>query len=204
MLSLTGCLNPLGTQKTEMGTSKISENIAGTQSLAVERIVKSAPPPSLEISVPVTSAPVSSRGGVSTVSSNNSVKISIPSQSESTISAQSAGNLAAIGTSSSEFAFSSTLTTGVKLILLAVGLALIFFVVEMIRRRYKAADIFVKKLDDVAVAAEETLSRRINALKERALYTTDASENAKIASELSSLNEERGKLKARLMATKIS
>lgn len=214
LLLTVGCINPLGNSQKETVAAKVSESIANQQSLSVERSTKSAPPPSLEISVPVNQSQNTVNSGKTVLgrstnfqssanlSSDGMIHIKIPSQSESNIKAVSNGEISSSGTSNSTYNFVKDISLGGKIILIAVGLGLLLLVTNMIRKRYKSVDFLANKLDKAATIAEEKIANRINSLKEKALSSSDPVENSKIAAELSHWNEARGKVKAEIEALK--
>lgn len=221
LLLSVGCINPLGNAQKETTASKVSESIANQQSLSVERTTKSSPPPSLEITVPVNqvrqNTPFPSGisrynktttndfGETRSFSSLGSgdIHIKIPSQSESSVKATSDGETSSTGTSSSTYNFAKDISLGGKLILIAVGLGMLLFVVQAIRKRYKSVDFLANKLDEAAAIAENKIASKINSLREKSLSSTDPVENSKIGAELSHWNETRGKLKAEIESLKL-
>ena len=212
-LFILGCINPLGNSQKETVAAKVSESIANQQSLSVERVTKSSPPPSLDISVPINTYQTANSGKTQSGQSTNfqssanlgndgMIHIKIPSQSEDTVKAVSNGEISSSGTSNSTYNFVKDISLGGKIILVAVGLGLLLLVTNMIRKRYKSVDFLANKLDEAAAIAEGKIANKINNLKEKALSSSDPTENSKIAAELSHWNEARGKVKAEIEALK--
>lgn len=208
---LTGCINPLGAKKTETSASRVSEAIASQQALSVERSVRAESVPPMQIRVPVytpttptvrvphSSKPTDPAPSASPPSvSDNSVTITIPPKFDSTVKAESKGDIDATGTASDKFSLLRDISTGGKLILLAVGIGALFFVITLIRKNYKSVDIALSKIDGAVAIAETKIANRINTLREKSMSATDPSENARIAAEIAHWNDERGKLKAEI------
>lgn len=203
-LSLTGCINPLGNSKTETTTSKATENIVGQQNLAVERISKSAPPPSLKISVPSSVPAVAAQkvlNNTNAATPANAITIEIPSPSEDQLKINSDGKLAAIGTSSNDYSLIKDISTGGKLILLAIGIALlatvIFFVVRILKKNSLAAAAAFAAADKGMAIGVKTVSDSISSavrnLRDKAQASTDPKEIASLTSVIANLEADQGK-----------
>lgn len=215
VLLAVGCLNPLGGSKTETGTSKATEEISSKQNLAFERMTRVSAPSSMEISIPVTGLS-STLGRVSPViyqdrnkpvdnvtnATENVIKINIPSASESSTKATLTGGVNSKGITSSEYSFISDISLGGKIILISLGLLLLYFFVFLVRKKYKSVDFVFGKIDEATVIAEGKIVKRLETLREKSLNSTDPTENARLASEIASLNDDRGKLKAEIFKLK--
>ena len=226
LIILAGCINPLGAKKTETETSKASERISTQQAITMEKMVTVEPPPSVEVLIPVNqlqaSSPTVSTKGKTNVFSHqaglmatnprsagslsavygDNIVVRIPARSETRVKTEATGDIAAMGNTSSQYSLLKDISLGGKMILFGTGLILILLAVWLVRKQYKAADVFISKIDSAVAIGESKFSARINMLKERALSSTDPVENSKISAEIAHLNEERGKFKSEVNALK--
>jgi hypothetical protein len=182
-LLLAGCSTMLPSKRTENASVKTADSIATQQTLTVEKIIEST-----EVPVSISG---SSNAVVRILPAGPGLSEDSPPAYKSTLRVTSGAVQSGGSSENATSRFSISLPTGVKLILLAIGI-LLLVVAGVIAKRAIANTAAGQAIG----LADAFLANRIRALRERVMHSTDAEELARVNAEIAGLESDRGRLLA--------
>lgn len=199
VVAAVGCGSLVPEKRTEGASVKATESVANTQSLAVERITRGTPPPSVTVSGASnrvelhyeSAAKLTSAAGVDGPTNapgpfyeSVAVKSGVSTDSKSVESAK--GNL------------SVSLPLGVSLILIAIGGGMLFFLWRKLKASSAAfavaSEAADRRLAEAFTAADRELGELLYRETEMAAASTDAASIARSTRRQANLERARGKL----------